>query len=369
MLTLSEAELERLQRALVTLLSPLAYDSVDSWRLAASRSVQALLGADKAGFLLPLDGHQLLVGEALDTAGFQAYAEYYWQLDVGFQRRRKELGLEVNSLEMVYDMGTLGQTEIYNDFSRRYQFLDALAMSTDLDPSSFPATVVVYHDRESTPVFGERGVAILNLLLPALKVGASTCVRFAAQRADLLRFVDSLSEGCMVFDASGALLHESPAVQLVIGEDTHAALIRNAMRQAASHLIGCLPRTTGLASERARLGLRATDSRVSRTGHAHYRINGSLLSGAVVDRELLVLITVERLHTQPASDAALRSTFGLTRREIEVTRMLERGLTSAEIARELGITVHTAERHTEHVMGKLGVRTRSAIGAKVRDVL
>jgi DNA-binding NarL/FixJ family response regulator len=51
---------------------------------------------------------------------------------------------------------------------------------------------------------------------------------------------------------------------------------------------------------------------------------------------------------------------GLTDREIEVLRLVARGLTNKEIASKLEISPKTAGHHVEHVFEKLGVRTRAA---------
>jgi len=56
---------------------------------------------------------------------------------------------------------------------------------------------------------------------------------------------------------------------------------------------------------------------------------------------------------------------GLTGREFEVTRLLCRGLTDTEIARELTISVHTAHDHVRAVRAKLGVRNRAEVASRV----
>lgn len=60
---------------------------------------------------------------------------------------------------------------------------------------------------------------------------------------------------------------------------------------------------------------------------------------------------------QGRSDAAGSAV--LTARELEVLRLVARGLTNKEIAGELAISVKTAGRHLEHIYEKLGVTTRS----------
>jgi HD-GYP domain-containing protein (c-di-GMP phosphodiesterase class II) len=51
---------------------------------------------------------------------------------------------------------------------------------------------------------------------------------------------------------------------------------------------------------------------------------------------------------------------GLTDREVEVLRLVARGLTNKEVAVELGIATKTAGHHVQHVLEKLGVTTRAA---------
>jgi len=50
----------------------------------------------------------------------------------------------------------------------------------------------------------------------------------------------------------------------------------------------------------------------------------------------------------------------LSDREVEVIRLLARGLTNKEIAAKLGISVKTAGHHVQHVFEKAGVTTRAA---------
>jgi HD-GYP domain-containing protein (c-di-GMP phosphodiesterase class II) len=51
---------------------------------------------------------------------------------------------------------------------------------------------------------------------------------------------------------------------------------------------------------------------------------------------------------------------GLTEREAEVVGLLARGLQTKQVARTLGISVKTADRHIQNAYGKIGVSTRAA---------
>ncbi len=53
------------------------------------------------------------------------------------------------------------------------------------------------------------------------------------------------------------------------------------------------------------------------------------------------------------------SRFGLTRREIEVLRLLPQGLSNPQIAEALFISPRTVQTHVKHIFAKLGVNTRA----------
>jgi HD-GYP domain-containing protein (c-di-GMP phosphodiesterase class II) len=53
---------------------------------------------------------------------------------------------------------------------------------------------------------------------------------------------------------------------------------------------------------------------------------------------------------------------GLTSREVEILRLLARGLLNKEIARRLEITPKTVGNHVEHIYAKIGVSSRAAAG-------
>jgi DNA-binding NarL/FixJ family response regulator len=54
------------------------------------------------------------------------------------------------------------------------------------------------------------------------------------------------------------------------------------------------------------------------------------------------------------------SAYGLTGRETEVLHLLAEGRSNAEIGRELELSPRTVEKHVEHILQKLGVKSRAA---------
>ena len=69
------------------------------------------------------------------------------------------------------------------------------------------------------------------------------------------------------------------------------------------------------------------------------------------------------LERAPAAPAAQERPDGLTRREVEVLRLLAEGLSNAGIARSLGVSEFTVKRHVANLLGKLDLPTRAAAAA------
>jgi DNA-binding CsgD family transcriptional regulator len=60
-----------------------------------------------------------------------------------------------------------------------------------------------------------------------------------------------------------------------------------------------------------------------------------------------------------ADASPLRLTADLTSREADVLRLLAAGGSNAQIARRLGLSVHTVERHVANLYRKIGARGRA----------
>ena len=90
------------------------------------------------------------------------------------------------------------------------------------------------------------------------------------------------------------------------------------------------------------------------------------LVGAAEDADLVVS---ERV-VATAAPGALAQGGALTARELEVLRLVARGLSNKEIAADLRITTHTVKYHLAAVLEKLGVRSRTeAVSLGVRKGL
>lgn len=69
---------------------------------------------------------------------------------------------------------------------------------------------------------------------------------------------------------------------------------------------------------------------------------------------------ITSLPSRPRA-ATLSNPAGLTNRQLDVARLVARGLTNAELAQQLYISAKTADHHVSAVLGKLGLATRREV--------
>ena len=74
-----------------------------------------------------------------------------------------------------------------------------------------------------------------------------------------------------------------------------------------------------------------------------------------------VLASIAGANAQPSkSDQSA----GLTKREMEVLKLVAEGLSNLDIAERLFLSDHTVHRHLANILGKLNVSTRAAAVAQ-----
>ena len=150
----------------------------------------------------------------------------------------------------------------------------------------------------------------------------------------------------------GALAaHARGAVHLALG-DARAALL--SLRQAA-RLWRELEAPYEVARSRALLGLACREVGDDDTAELELDAARSVFDelGAAPDLERLDVLVAPR-----AGDV-----HGLTRRELEVLRLVATGKSNREIAAVLVISEHTVARHVHNIFTKLDVPSRTAAGA------
>jgi DNA-binding NarL/FixJ family response regulator len=85
------------------------------------------------------------------------------------------------------------------------------------------------------------------------------------------------------------------------------------------------------------------------------------------DSERIDLLNTSLESTRVKTVPRALGTYGLTRRETEVLYLLAEGRPNAEIGTELGLSPRTVEKHVEHILDKLGVKSRTAATRLVAD--
>ena len=137
-------------------------------------------------------------------------------------------------------------------------------------------------------------------------------------------------------------------------------LERGAVLQGAAHSIwesipGHLPRPLRGHGEQC--------SRRIREGLGDGARDRLFARGRDLDRGAAVACALEAKAEPVAGAAATRQGGVLSRRELEVARLVAAGLTDRDIATRLVISQRTAESHLQHILAKLGFRSRSQIAA------
>jgi DNA-binding CsgD family transcriptional regulator len=209
-LSLRQVDLERIDRSLTTILSPLTHQHCDDWRLAVESSVAELLDGDHVVFGLPRTGLPMHVHSMnVETQPQRAIQTLFgrlpdlptdcWLRDAELERLRT--GAEVWSRLRAFWRAAAGQPAALRRSPLIGEVLTPSRMcdSENIDWSvagghvalciSYSNAVTSVRSRRSSPR-NEAG-AVLKLLLPALKVGVTMRLahdREVAAELSLARF-------------------------------------------------------------------------------------------------------------------------------------------------------------------------------------
>ena len=107
-----------------------------------------------------------------------------------------------------------------------------------------------------------------------------------------------------------------------------------------------------------RARLEARPNRAAQTSDAVAQMMRQAVRAGELDGEAVqAVLAAAGHHTVPVQRERVA---GLTRREVEVLRVLVRGLTNRQMAEVLGISEKTVDTHIMHIYQKIGCSTRSA---------
>ena len=358
-LSLAPSDLDLLTDLVGTLHAPFDYPDVDAWRHEVNHHTRLLLDAHKVVFMLPGEGHAPVYCQRLDPDGFQAYLDYYHRFDVA-GAIALERGLPVSSLLEIHGRDEFYSSEYYNDFMRVWDCNHSVGLVTPIDAEPGYAYLGVLRDGYEDPPFDARARALLGFVLPAFRAGVHTHLRLSADRSLLGSVLDASARRLLLCDSRGTAIHASAALERTLTADPE----RLAIERHLGELAGAVAE---LASGRTVIvngALGRTGERVITTARGAYRLSASF-AGESAPGPAGVMVLVEPLFREPLSDIELRERYRLTAQEARVARAIAAGLRNVEVARSLAISPHTARRHTERVLDKLGVASRTQVAERI----
>lgn len=328
----------------------------DAWRSELARLLRLLVGAPMAAFTLETPGGTRTYGDQLASSVTRAYARHFRALDLGL-RRQRALGLEVWSRAQLWTREQLLASEYYHDFARPNRLHDTLGLAIELRAAGVHVMAALIHDQPvRSAALRERQLALLTLVRPAFRVGVTAHLRDSLgalapcldPRAGLL---DASDQPQALYSREGRLLYRNRAMASALDDGQRGAL-RHAVSDAVRAAVAAAPATGPVPG---------VATRAVRTATATYRVHAGLVTGESVTRGASVLVSLRRNDPVPPGADELRARFGLTGREAEVAVLLLQRRSNAEIAEALELSEHTARHHTERVLHKLGVNSRTAL--------
>jgi DNA-binding CsgD family transcriptional regulator len=222
----------------------------------------------------------------------------------------------------------LHRTQMYNLVFKVRSLEDSLGLRLPIAPRGQTRSFVF--DRGSRD-FSARDHAILNLLQPHL-VHLYRAAEAKRKLREALALLESTQTAVVLLEADDGVAYASTAARELLGRFFGETSIR--LPDSLRSWLG----------ERRRAAIR---------GPLHIDAGDRSLVVDVVDDALLL---DERRRIPP-----------LTPREREILDLVAEGKTNAEVAEILWVSPGTVRRHLENVYAKLGVHTRTAAAAVIRE--
>ena len=356
------------------LVSPWAAGSLDAWRSGVRQSIATLLGSDRSVSLLPLPGEPPFQFD--EVPALKQYADHYWRLDpisdfhtIGTQA---SIWPELARHCERPDRKAWQRSEFLNDWVRPQRVCQPCGLTVIRARDELPCPPMphrsgvagfwFFRDRPEPCASGERERAILRLLLPAFEAGLHAIVRCGRSPALLSTVLDGMNEGVVVFDERLRVNFQNRAYRQILADDREAARLQEACATAARNL-SVFAQHLAQKAHPPRLSDVAKQEIQTRMGR--YLVRSALLPPGQLAVGPTIVVLVTRVSAPPVALDHLQQRYRLTARETAVAWLLAGGQPNAAIARELGVSVHTARRHVEHVLSKLGIHSRAMVSAKL----
>ena len=350
----------RLESLLGALVAPWEFASIDAWRDHIASSARDAVGGSSSQVTLdPGCGVSNMRSPDTDPAHVAEYQREWMPQDpVAHLLSRKSITSYVRSTLLQRIPGLADEFDaspVMNDFYRRLAILDSAGIRRTR-PNLTQLTV--FTSVRNDPGFVRRASQVMPLVAPAFFAGVQHILNLASIRSEFVRNIDTIKTAIALYDTDGQPLHRNAALETLLTTYDGAATLETLLEQSVHAFVSA----SGVADHGTHLAA-ATAGAMTWRWH-EFTVSGSYARLGIDGSPPLIMLQVyatpgdETAVAVPRSGQAVTS---LTDREREVGILLARGAPNREIARVLGITEHTARRHTERVLSKLGVSSRSAV--------
>ncbi len=175
----------------------------------------------------------------------------------------------------------------------------------------------------------------------------------------LLRTFEALEIGVALCAFHGRVLYANDALRNLLRSTPDPHRIQAAVRKVLAALAARENEDSPRYADAAPVK-RATSLQFD-SGHAVYHLRAAEIECDELAPGAEAVVLIGRFDAPDNPDTLRR--YSLTDREQIVARLIAQGSSNAEIATRLHISAHTARHHTEGVMRKMGVRSRSQVAA------
>jgi DNA-binding CsgD family transcriptional regulator len=203
------------------------------------------------------------------------------------------------------------------------------------------------------PMFDGHEKAFLRAIGPDLATGARTGLLVGEARDP--QWPDS--PGLVVLSEAGEVESTTPGVERWLSDLPDGDLEAGRLPTAVHAVAGRALRTADGSDEPGEVALARV---LSRSG-TWIVLHGTSLVASGSRRAAVIVEPAHPARITPL----LMSAYGLTEREREVTRLVLRGDSTAQIAERLVVSPHTVQEHMKKIFEKTGVRTRRELVGKV----
>ena len=360
------ADAELLRQTLLVLLSPLDFPTSGAWRDAIATRLLALLAVDSVTTVVRLPGGPLVQTVGNIPQGIvEKYATHYHQKSELDQLRLRR-GLRTWTRFSLVERTMFLRTDYANEWAIPAGIMDSAGVSVPVGEAYGGEAVVLLGCADSLERFAPDGPEVhwLETLAPAVMAGMRTALLAANWRTDLFRQLETSGAPLAVCEYDGRLVHATPALLAVTMADPEGSVLLSATARLTHTLRDAMQRPRKSRGSGRQDILQAFSPTLTvTTRRGTYVLYAAQIGEALLgpDRPLVVVRVDAPAATVRPTPGSLSARFKLSAREAEVALLLADGASNTRIAESLGVTVHTARRHTEHVREKLGAENRSAV--------